>query len=471
MIKYFRLFLSYLFQFMPKLKAARPRLRLQIEQEYTNVMLQPIIGAVPTWLQGSLVRNCSVPVYEKEKGPTHLFDGIAMLHSFCFEQGSVRYSSRFLKSQAYANVLQSDTEFYQHQKDLEKAENIQDAAVNVFKYNDDYVALTESPLPVRFDLDSLETLGNFDFADDLPQKNIFESAHPHYCAEKAELYNFFLEYGPKTQYVLYKIVKNSSQRHVIARIPVKKPSYMHSFSVTERHLVLVEYPLVLNPLRMLTASIDSFATFIGLFKWLPQQGTRFLVVEKATGKLVAETRAPAFFSFHHANAYDDKDGIVVDLTAHNFARLGHVLPQSKGSAETMHGLQRFRINLGDQSVHHESVLEGTLDFPKVPDSLDGKRYRYLYMVRFDGNNSSLVKYDWEQRSERSFEAPNSSIIEPVFIKAPHALREDDGVLLTVVGNESSKQCFLLVLNAQDLSEMARLALPEMMPNSFHGQFF
>lgn len=92
-----------------------------------------------------------------------------MLHSFLFEGGKIYYTSRYLQSETLGKVIQSDSAFYC--QEIEKTKNVTDAAVNVFKYNDDDVALTETPLPVRFDLNNLATLGNFDFHDDLPKKN------------------------------------------------------------------------------------------------------------------------------------------------------------------------------------------------------------------------------------------------------------------------------------------------------------
>ncbi len=470
MIKTIKYILHSPLSFFTKLVRGYPKLRLEADKEYTNRVLF-LSGNLPSWLSGSLVKNCTVAIYEEGKEKTaHMFDGVAMLHSFHIEEGKVSYSSRYLQSEGYAKVIQSNTEFYAG-KNLEKTKNIQDAAVNVFKYNKDYVALTETPLPVRFDLKSLETLGNFEFQDELPKKDTFESAHPHYFEDSREIFNFLIEYGRTTHYVVYKMAENSHTREVIARIPVKNPSYMHSFAMTENYIVLVEYPLVVNPLRLLLATIDSFSSYIANFKWLPEQGTRFLVVDKKSAKLVSEIKTQAFFSFHHANAYECGEEIVIDLTANNYARQGHVLPHAEGSQETIQGLQRFRINLGEQKIHHENVLEKFLEFPKIPDHLNGKRYRYLYMVNLDLKDSSLVKYDWERREEISWKAPNAKIIEPIFVPAPHAKSEDDGVLLTVVCEESANLSYLLVLDAQSLQEMARAFLPEPLATSFHGQFF
>ena len=48
--------------------------------------------------------------------------------------------------------------------------------------------------------------------------------------------------------------------------------------------------------------------------------------------------------------------------------------------------------------------------------------------------------------------------------------EDDGVLLSVVLDGSAGTSFLLVLDATDLTEVARAQAPHHIPFSFHGMF-
>ena len=48
--------------------------------------------------------------------------------------------------------------------------------------------------------------------------------------------------------------------------------------------------------------------------------------------------------------------------------------------------------------------------------------------------------------------------------------EDDGVVLSVVLDADRGSSSLLVLDADDLSELARAEVPHHIPFSFHGQF-
>src|SRR5690242_9754798 len=59
----------------------------------------PVEGALPAWLQGTLIRNGPAGY---EHGPRHWFDGVAMLHRFAVRDGRVSYANRYLRTKAFA---------------------------------------------------------------------------------------------------------------------------------------------------------------------------------------------------------------------------------------------------------------------------------------------------------------------------------------------------------------------------------
>ena len=54
---------------------------------------------------------------------------------------------------------------------------------------------------------------------------------------------------------------------------------MHSFGMSEYYLVLMEFPLRVNPLR-LALSIEPF---IRRYRWQPERGTVITVIDKRSG--------------------------------------------------------------------------------------------------------------------------------------------------------------------------------------------
>lgn len=453
-------------------KQANSSLELGIKQEETEKLL-PVKGAFPGWLDGVLVRNSSIPIYQDSKQISHPFDGLAMLHGFDFRKGQVFYTNRFLLSKNYQAFREGNAENSGFAKGsgTSSANGVQNASVNVFKYGNSYVALTEVPLPARFDLKSLETLGSFHYQDSLPQSRIWESAHPHLDFSSKEIINYFIEFGPQSHYVLYRIPEGSSSREAIARIPVHLPAYMHSFAMTERYLILTEFPLVIHPLELMHGK-----SFMQSMKWQPHQKTRFLVIERSSGLLVAEGETEPFFSFHHANAYENGNEIILDLVAYpDISMMADIFSGASASTDVQPAwkrrLMRYHFSLPNKQISAEVLLEKEVEFPRLDDRLDGKKYRYLYLTLLENEGGGLVKVDHALREEKTWKQAGCKASEPIFVPAPYAQAEDEGVILSIVFNEKEKASFLLALDGQSFTEIARATLPFHIPDSFHGQYF
>jgi carotenoid cleavage dioxygenase-like enzyme len=82
----------------------------------------------------------------------------------------------------------------------------------------------------------------------------------------------------------------------------------------------------------------------------------------------------------------------------------------------------------------------------------------------------IVRIDTTDGATLSWSQPGCYPGEPVFVAHPEAEREDDGALLSVVLDATLGTSFLLVLDASDLSELARAQVPHHIPFGFHGQF-
>ena len=191
------------------------------------------------------------------------------------------------------------------------------------------MALTETPLPVRFDIKTMDTLGVLDYPDHLPKKDAFESAHPQIDAKANEKINYLIKYGRETQYVIYRVNPENGAREVISEIPVEEPAYMHSFALTEHNIILVEFPFVVHPLDLMFSSKG----YIENFAWQPERGTRFIVIDRRTGKFSIIHYTKSFFAFHHVNAYESQDDIILDMITYPDANVissvsehGHLTP-------------------------------------------------------------------------------------------------------------------------------------------------
>ncbi|MCE9544869.1 MAG: carotenoid oxygenase family protein [Planctomycetia bacterium] len=456
-----------------------------LEQE-VSVDRLAVEGTFPEWLSGTLLRTAPCNCDLGRQTVCHWFDGLAMLHKFRFAAGQISYANRFLHSDAFVGAektggvtmrsFATDPCGTLFQRVLSKftAKWTDNCNVNVITLADQTMALTETRLPVVFDPETLQTLGHYKILPDV--KGDITVAHPHYDSERNCLYSYLLQLGMKSCYRLFSIDRHSGAQRVVAELRTDRPAYMHSFGMSRRHLVLVEFPLVVNPLSF----IFRFQPFIRNYRWRPERGLRFHVFEKEGGRRVKTVEAEAAFSFHHVNAYEREDELVVDFVAHPDAAIIDQLdlaPLRAGKPINPGGRPvRYRIPLGaSATVRVESLSDTRLELPRFNYAqVAGKSYRIFWGAgtHRPGNFiDSIVKVDVERGQTLTWWEEDAYPGEPVFVPQPDAAGEDAGVLLSVVLDARRNRSFLLVLDAADLAEIARAECPHPIPFGFHGNYF
>ena len=245
---------------------------------------------------------------------------------------------------------------------------------------------------------------------------------------------------------------------------------MHSFGLTERWLVLAEFPLVVNPISIPLSG----RPYIENYRWKPELGTRFTLIDRNTGKATGPFETDPFFCFHHVNAYEEDGAVVVDACTYANAQIIEDLYLDRlreGKPADRAEMRRFRIDLGTQEVTSEQLAEG-LELPRINYGRNNERpYRYAWGIDAkSGWLDRIVKVDTQERNAIEWTEDGCSPGEPVFVAAPGSSEEDAGVLLSVVFDARSGNSFMLVLDATDLTELARAEAPHHIPYGFHGQF-
>lgn len=446
----------------------------------------PARGAFPAWLTGSLLRTGPAKFDIGSTTVNHWFDGFAMLHRFGFAGGEVTYANRFLRSDSYCEAEAKGAlvrgEFatdpcrtlFQRVAAVFDPHLTDNCNVNVDAFGGKTVALTETTLPVRFDGETLKTLGHYSASAEVG--GMVSIAHPHHDAARACRFSYVVDFGPRSHYRLFAIPDDGSPERVVAEMPVDKPAYMHSFAMTARYLVLTEFPLVVDPLRLMLG----LAPFIRNYRWTPERGLRFHVFDKDSGEHVAAKTADAAFAFHHVNAFEDADEIAIDVITYDNSGIIDQLYLSRlraGEAVNATGrLTRYRLPLQDDAPMSSTVLaDEMLELPRIDyDRCAGRPYRYVWGAgRHPGGDflDSIVRVDLADGTSSTWYAEGCFPGEPVFVARPLAQREGEGVLLSVVLDARHGLSFLLVLDAETLAEVARAECPHHIPFSFHGNFF
>lgn len=478
----------------------------------------PVEGEVPSWLSGSLVRNGPGTFRTADGEVDHWFDGFAMLRKFTFADGAVHYQNRFLRTDAYADARAGtfDAGFATGGAGLvDRLRSFlfeapyDNANVIAEPVGGEYVALTETPRWVRFDPGTLETLGHTgtpggeapgtDGAN-VPRGNI-ACAHLHHDPWTGDVVTFETEFGRTSQYHVHELRGPDERRHV-ASLPTDEPSYMHSFAVTRNYVVLTEVPFVMDPMDFLRPGEQSF---VDAFRWDPDRGTRFVVVDRERGGVVADPVVEPFFAFHHVNAYEtDGDRLVVNVEtvpdAESIAALSLDRLRSGDLGVFGGKLDRFTVDLraDGATVDREELYEGGTGLPTVSPAVAMREHRYVYAQGADQPvtewPAAVVKVDTETGAVREYEREGCYASEPVFVPRPPEgddgtadpgpvdespvwrvgrdgpEREDAGVVLTVLLDTEREHSWLAVLDGETLEERALAAVPHALPFDFHGRF-
>jgi carotenoid cleavage dioxygenase len=183
------------------------------------------------------------------------------------------------------------------------------------------------------------------------------------------------------------------------------------------------------------------------------------------------------FVFHTLNAYDEGNTVVLDACRNS------EIWRKAGDMQTSTGrltLHRFRFDLVSGAVKEETLDGRPMEFPRVADEVVGRKHRFGYtlgLVPGQSDNpafAGILKCDLERgRTEMHDCGPGRTAGESVFVQARGAdAGSDDGYLLTYVHDAATNGSELWVLDASNMTKppIARVALPQRVPNGFHGSW-
>ncbi|XP_076969028.1 carotenoid-cleaving dioxygenase, mitochondrial isoform X5 [Tamandua tetradactyla] len=442
---------------------------LNTVEETPEILFARVRGHFPKWLNGYLLRIGPGKFEFGKDKYNHWFDGMALLHQFRMEKGTVTYRSKFLQSDTY------------------KANRDQNRIV-------------------------ISEFGTLAFPD--PCKNVFER-----FMSKFELPGscYHVIRVPPEKADFRETIHGAQVICSIVSAERVKPSYYHSFGMTRNYIIFIEQPLKINLWKIVTSKIRGKAFSDGI-SWEPQYNTRFHVVDKHTGKLLPGMYySKPFVTFHQINAFEDQGCVIIDLCCQdngrslevyqlqNLRKAGKelnqvfnsvarsfprrfVLPLNVSSnareGENLSSLSYSsasavkqadgKIWCTHENLHHEDLEEeGGIEFPQINyGQFSAKKYNFFYGCGFQHLvGDSLIKVDVVNKTLKVWREDGFYPSEPVFVPVPGANEEDAGIILSVVITPSQNESnFLLVLDAKNFEELGRAEVPVQMPYGFHGTF-
>jgi carotenoid cleavage dioxygenase-like enzyme len=455
------------------------------QREYAMKNL-PIEGKFPDWLEGNYIRNGPGMYNLKEKRLNHWFDAMGALHSFNIRGGKVDYICKYIECDSYKYASENgDLKYSEFATDpcrsiFKKVQsyvfptlpNMTDnPKIHVAKIGERYMALGETPMQVEFDPKTLERVGVSEID---PGAFAYKTtAHPHF--EDNNAYNLVVKFGMQSYYRIHDMIK---QGKPLASVSVAKPAYMHGFGMSKKYFIIAAGPLVVVPIHLLFWK----RPYIENHKWLPNEGAMIWVIEKETGKVKAKFETDPFFSFHHINAWEEGDELVMDINAYDDASIVehyYLRELEKPDVNLPIGtVRRFRMNLRTKRISSNLVSDACIELPRIDYdryNTDGN-YGFTYGISLHpekrvGFYNSLVKINTKTGQSTYWHSDGCYPGEPCFIPSPGIKSDQEGVLLSIVLDTNNGNSFLMLLDAITMQEVARAVVPEPVVFGFHAEYF
>lgn len=457
-----------------------------LQQEF-DYEIDQVEGQVPADLNGILFRNGPGLLDVFGRPVHHPFDGDGMVCAITFSGGRAHFRNRFVQTEGYCAEQKAGRMLYRgvfgtkkpggwlaNAFDLRR-KNVSNT--NVIFWGDKLMTLWEASHPYRLDPHSLETLGMETLNGVLHKDSPF-AAHPMIDPGNGEreprLVTFGIDPGPVTTIHLYEL---NAAGVVVLQHDHKVPgfAFVHDFAITPNYCLFFQNPVTFNPLPYVLGwrGAAECISFHG------DRPTKIRVIPRNPTQPMQEIDADPCFVFHHANAFEQGNEIIVDSVCYEtFPGMDHDLNYQQIDFDQRPPAQlwRFTLDLENNTSSRRLVQQRACEFPFVNPTLIGKRHRFVFLAaahqpQGDAPQQAIIKVDPEAGEQQFWsDAPKGFVGEPVFVPRPQAEQEDDGWVLTLVYNAAREKSDLVILDGKNLQPIARLHLKHHVPYGLHGSF-
>ena len=425
-------------------------------------------GVLPPGLRGTLFRT-GPGVRERFGRPIdHAFEADGVMSAVRFGDGEAQGAVQIVRSRGYLEEEQAGRPLYSTAASwLDRGRVALSGRgkatgnTTMWQWQGKLFALMEGLGPVQVAPETLDTIGETDFAGVIPQAF---SAHPHHLPQRRAAFNFGCRYGRQMEIDLF-VLPDAGPAQRLTTVTVDHNSMVHDFVVTDTHLLLLVCPAQLQSVRALLGigSLDSW------FRWAPDTGTIAIAVPIDDPENIRRFTLPPFWFWHTGNAWSDKGVLHADLSWYpNIDSLAGIGSDDRSTAAAP-ALHRCSLDLKTGQWTQQPLHSRPMDFPQVHPAVLGRPHRTTFavaqlstpehvgIVRLDDGEETLwVVEDHEQASE------------PVLV--PRSDAEDDVWVLTLVHDDHIDCSYIAVLDGQRLDHgpVARVWFDQPLPLTFHG---
>lgn len=453
---------STMFPTLSSAQSADPLMTVDVAGDIAPRDLRLVHGRPPAGLGGVLYRN-GPGCFRRGSTTGHWFDGDGLIRRFAIEGGKASLAARFVDTAKRRQETAADRMMLPGFGSLAdpdvvvtSPDDANAANTSVMMAGNELWALWEGGGPTAIDPDTLATRGIKTLREDL--KSIPFTAHPR-VEPDGRVWNLG---SARNRAIVWRLAANGVLE-AAEFIDLPRAAYIHDFTATARHLIIVLQPWVFESSRL--PMVDAMA-------WKPALGTQILVLDKddLSRRRLFETEP--FFFFHAGDAWEEADGTLrFDICAYPdpaFAIEGgrRILvgdtPVGEGAKLAMTALHPDgRTTLARTGVAAE--------FPRSDTRLAGRaRSRTVHTA-----DRGLGVYDWKtQREIRHDFGARQQAEEFLFVPRPGGAGETDGWLVGTTLNLAARATELHVFDANriDAGPLATWRADIALPIGFHGLF-
>ncbi|MGB2924766.1 MAG: carotenoid oxygenase family protein [Limnothrix sp.] len=464
-------------------KAAWSQLFEQPATPFGLTELTPISGKVPSNLRGRLFRNGPGRLARGGDQMGHWFDGDGAILGVYFTDAGVKAQYCYVETAYFQKEAAAGKLLYPNYGTLapgkvwhrwgKPAKN--SANTSVLPLGDRLLALWEGGKPHALDLETLATLGE----DELGlNKNDAFSAHHKVHPATGDIYNFGVTFGKKGVFQLYRY----NSRGVLqqrGKFAIKGLPLNHDFVLAGDYLIFCISPVRLKVVPALLGT----KTVSEALRWQPKLGTEIVIVDRHSLKVVSRAHNDPWFQWHFTNGCINKQGEIIlemvrfpDFTSN---QMFVEIPQGAINTYCKGTLWRYRVDPKTaQVIEAYELSDRSCEFPITLDSQTGQQWDKTFLgvhrqASDIGHEIINAIACFDQKSQQLSVADMGAghyPSEPIPVQNPD--NSDQTWVLTAVFNAPANQSELRIYDGDRLEEnpLCILALPEIIPPSFHGKW-
>ena len=450
-------------------------------------------GNIPKDLNGAFVRVGGEWFYPASRPDDTPFSSDGYISSFRIRDGIVDFRARWIKTPRFLNNLEARKQLYgvyrnpfTHDasvRDLDRPYLATVANTSPLAFGGKLYALKEDAHAYEIDPNTLETLGPWDFDGQYKAQTF--TAHPKIDPVSGDLVCFGYEAtGLCTDDLwIYTISPDGRVKHDV-RVKVPYVTMLHDMVLTQNYFIFPVYGYVTSMDRLRDGRLH--------WAWDGSRPTYWgLIRRDGDGSDARWFKGPASAVVHTINAYDNGNKVTVDAPISD-GNPFPFFPQIDGSPWNpmlaRHTIRRLTFDMASRrDSYEEQILDPTdvVDLARVDDRYISVPYRYVYSSMFDpdqpfdreraGTNrvtNSYFRYDTRTGEWRKYFAGDvHSLQEVSFIPRSASAPEGEGYLIGTASNYADMRTELVIVDAIEMEELARVFLPFRNTPQVHGRWY